>query len=322
MKIMIILFNIKRFLAFLAITGIAFNMNAASAAKLRQQIFVQGADITFNDLFEDAGAAGKIIFGAAPAPGERAIFSIPQVYSASKNAGIDWQPQPQLRSITVERVGRTIQRSAMQLAVARALNLDDADGRSVQFSSNPVLLVPLDGKVNLSLDEAEFDRIGQRFSGTLIAQADTQTPQKMRVSGRIESMADVPVLRTAMTPGQTITREDLEWVSMPLARINNGTINNADELIGFAAKRALPPGRPVRAGEVQRPILIAKGALVSLSLNTPYMRLATVGRAIESGGHGDAISVMNMQSKKTIIGTVTGLNQVEVSMDRQISALN
>ena len=70
--------------------------------------------------------------------------------------------------------------------------------------------------------------------------------------------------------------------------------------------------RRVRMNELQRPIMVQRNSLVTISLRTPYMSLTTQGRAIEDGGKGDVIHVTNLQSKRTFEAVVDGPNSVVV----------
>jgi flagella basal body P-ring formation protein FlgA len=48
-------------------------------------------------------------------------------------------------------------------------------------------------------------------------------------------------------------------------------------------------------------------------LASPGLTLSATGRAIEAGGEGEVIQVMNVQSRKTVPATIVGHNQVQVS---------
>lgn len=314
----------KRNLVFAILAGgLVLSMTPqALAARLKQQVVVEGAQVTFGDLFDDAGEARTRVFAAAPPPGERQSFRPSHVQAAAQAAGIAWTADAALRTVTVERAGRAVARTEMQSALARALGLDDPEGLSIQLSGNPQITVALDRKARIAVEELDFDRLSQRFAATLVAPAGDPAAQRLRVSGRIEAVTEIPVLRSSVAVGQVIGRDDLEFITVPVSRLGGQTIAQADDVVGFAARRALAPGRPIRTAEVQRPMMVAKGALISITVTTPVMSLSTVGRAIEGGARGDVIQVMNMQSKKTVSGTVIAPGQVEVGFGRQLSSLN
>jgi flagella basal body P-ring formation protein FlgA len=76
----------------------------------------------------------------------------------------------------------------------------------------------------------------------------------------------------------------------------------------------LRPGEPVRASEVQRPVVVPKGGLVTLVLTTSGMQLTARGRALEDGGEGDAIRVANAQSHTLVEGIVSGAGRVTIPL--------
>jgi flagellar basal body P-ring formation protein FlgA len=59
-------------------------------------------------------------------------------------------------------------------------------------------------------------------------------------------------------------------------------------------------------------VVVAKGALVTLILQTPSMRLTARGRALDEGGIGDSIRVANAQSRTVVAGVVLANGQVAV----------
>jgi flagella basal body P-ring formation protein FlgA len=58
------------------------------------------------------------------------------------------------------------------------------------------------------------------------------------------------------------------------------------------------------------PILVRRGAIVTIRLETPNMSLTARGKALENGSAGDVIRVVNLQSNKTIQVEVTAENDV------------
>jgi flagella basal body P-ring formation protein FlgA len=51
---------------------------------------------------------------------------------------------------------------------------------------------------------------------------------------------------------------------------------------------------------------------VTLVYEVPGIMLTTRGKALEAGAEGDVINVLNVQSKRTVQGTVTGPNRVNL----------
>ena len=53
---------------------------------------------------------------------------------------------------------------------------------------------------------------------------------------------------------------------------------------------------------------------VTLIYESPGLYLTVRGKAIEGGTEGDVVNVMNLQSKRTVSGVVTGRGQVTISV--------
>ncbi len=69
---------------------------------------------------------------------------------------------------------------------------------------------------------------------------------------------------------------------------------------------------PLRAGDVQREEIVGKGDLVTIVYQTPGLMITMRGKAEEAGAMGDVINVANLQSKRTLQGTVSGPGRVSV----------
>jgi flagellar basal body P-ring formation protein FlgA len=69
----------------------------------------------------------------------------------------------------------------------------------------------------------------------------------------------------------------------------------------------------LRAADLIKPELVQRDQNVTLVFSTTGVHLTIAGKAVESGSAGDVISVMNLQSKRMIQGTVIGPGQVRVA---------
>jgi flagella basal body P-ring formation protein FlgA len=135
----------------------------------------------------------------------------------------------------------------------------------------------------------------------------------VRVAGRIHRVSGGPVLARRVMRGEIISERDIEWLQLRSGRIPHNTVLDADALIGLSPKRTLRAGAPVRMSEVQQPVLVSKGAHVTLGLETPSRTVTARGRALEDGARGDTIRVTNAQSHTVVEGEVTGAGTVAVS---------
>lgn len=83
-------------------------------------------------------------------------------------------------------------------------------------------------------------------------------------------------------------------------------------LVGLETRRAIYTGRPVVAADLGPPTLVRRNAVVAMLYNDRGLGIRTEGRALDSGGAGEVVRVLNLTSRRSVLATVTGANQVEV----------
>ena len=167
------------------------------------------------------------------------------------------------------------------------------------------------------VDDFSYDSRSGRFYGTVASAAAS-----IKVSGRAQTVEAIPVLKSRIAAGHVISRSDVEWLQVPANRYGAGYVDRFDDLIGQTPRRALAAGMPIRTNDIGKPEAIARNSLVTMMAQGPGITITTTGRAMESGSIGDVVQVMNLQSKRTIQATVTGMNLVQVITAPNIIASN
>jgi flagella basal body P-ring formation protein FlgA len=79
-------------------------------------------------------------------------------------------------------------------------------------------------------------------------------------------------------------------------------------------RKPLRAGQALRAADIAKPDLVQRDANVTLIFQSAGLYLTIRGKALDSGTEGDTVSVVNLQSKRTISGTVIGRDQVAISV--------
>ena len=83
-------------------------------------------------------------------------------------------------------------------------------------------------------------------------------------------------------------------------------------VVGREARRSLYADRPIRRQEIGPVTLVERNARVTLRYRSGAMHLTTFGRALDAGGMGELIPVMNMDSRRTVHGRISGPELVDV----------
>ena len=87
-----------------------------------------------------------------------------------------------------------------------------------------------------------------------------------------------------------------------------------DRAVGMQARRQLRAGQALRVADLAKPDLVQRDQNVTLIYETPGLYLTVRGKALEGGTEGDVVNVMNLQSKRTVSGVVSGRGQVSITV--------
>ena len=210
--------------------------------------------------------------------------------------------------------GKPVSQEEIMSRLRRALGNETGNGSvDIQLTgAKPAMFVPAGAAATVRVDGLDYNRRSGRFTAMLAAPANDPDAKLVQVSGRVQSVDQIPVLRNRIVPGETIGKGDIDWVDVR-GQVASNMITDANDLIGQSPKRPLMPGVAIRSGDIGKPEQVLKGATVTMNVISPGMVLSASGRAIGGGSTGDTIQVMNLQTKRTIEATVVGPNRVEVS---------
>jgi flagella basal body P-ring formation protein FlgA len=129
---------------------------------------------------------------------------------------------------------------------------------------------------------------------------------------RVNSDVMMAVAARDMQRGEPMDKDAVSWVPAGDDAFASGVITSEDDLAGRVAHYRLRAGQPLRAIDVERPVVIAKDKLVTIIYATKIMQLTVRGKALESGGEHDVIRVANANSKSTVLAEVIDANTVQV----------
>ncbi len=114
------------------------------------------------------------------------------------------------------------------------------------------------------------------------------------------ALADSVVATRPIRAMAVITPEDVTTVAADI----DGALQDVAAAVGQEARVMIYPGRPVRSGDLGLPSIVERNAVVPLSYRTASLVILTEGRALDRGGAGDAIRVMNLTSRTIVTGLI------------------
>ena len=286
----------------------------AAPVTLRQSVTVSGKLVRLGDLFVPAGDKAEAAVAYAPAPGKRAIFDARWLYRVARAYGLNWRPLSIHEKAVVARESIVIGRREIADRILAALVDKGVDADMQVELSNRMLRihVPGDSTATVAVEDVAYDPRTRRFIAIVAAPADDPAARRIRVTGRVHRVIDVPVLTRRVLAGEVIRERDVKRISMRSDRLHRDTIQDPGALIGKSPRRGLRAGVPVRVSDVRLPVLVPRRSLVTIVYRVRSMTLTAQGRALEDGGAGDTVRVANTQSNTVVQAVVTGANRVSV----------
>jgi len=88
-------------------------------------------------------------------------------------------------------------------------------------------------------------------------------------------------------------------------------MRRAVNIIGMEAVRTFYQGQPLREDNLRKPTLVKRNAIVHMEFSQGSMIINAEGRALDQGGLGDRVRVMNLISKRVVVATVSGTDSVK-----------
>lgn len=305
-----LVFMLTAYLAFMVYPGA---VQAQNEPVLREQIKVFNGLVTIGDLFENAGqAAGAPVF-RSPELGTNGFVAAKRIAASARQHGLEWLNPGGIVKVKVQRPGRLISLDEIRETIGKHTGGDE-EAWSVILSrgAKPYYVDPR-VKSPLAIKYIDLQSRSGRFRAVLsIGDGEHDVPDKS-FTGRTYASVEAIVPARTIERGATIVLDDLKIVRLPRTRVTSAAIEEMDTAIGMAARQRLAIGRPLRRTDIEQPKLVVRNAMVTIVYKVPGMVLKSKGKALADGSMGQMVAVLNLRSKRTIEGQVTGPGQISLS---------
>ncbi|MCA1362386.1 flagellar basal body P-ring formation protein FlgA [Bradyrhizobium sp. IC3069] len=288
-----------------------------AAPTLRASVTVTSDVVRIGDLIDHAGSAALIPVYRSPDLGTTGTLTVGQVLSVLRAKQVIGVMTGDIKEVQVTRLARTLASKDIENAVAAALErrfgLGDAANITITFDRS-VAEMRLDASNSGALQPVatRYDARSGRFDIAFeIANDGNAAPTKLRFTGTAIETVEVAVLTRDIDRAELLKSSDLSLERRPKAEVT-GEPASRDRSIGMQLRRAMRAGTPIRAADLVRPDFVVRDQAVTIIYQVPGLYLTTRGKAIESGAEGDTVSVLNLHSKRTLTGIVTGRGQITV----------
>ena len=113
-------------------------------------------------------------------------------------------------------------------------------------------------------------------------------------------MVEVLTYARSLATGDVVQPEDVVWTSVQAHQAPAGAPDDAEIVIGQAARRPLRAGAVVRTSDLSSPQVIARGDLIEVVYRSGGVSLSLRARAMENAAQGEAFNAQNIESGRTI----------------------
>ena len=293
--------------------------DAIAAPVLRADVSVTSEVVRIGDVIDNAGTAAQIAIYRAPDLGTTGSLPTAQVLAvlqAHQVIGVDTKD---IKAISVTRLSRSIEARDIQLQVAHALEhrsgLGDAANLALTFDRD-LQDIQLESSYTGTIQAAStrVDPRSGRFDVSLEIGSDGgAVPARLRFTGTVIETVEAAVLTHNVERNEVLKSSDVISERRPKAEIG-GDAASRSAAVGMQMRRQLRAGQALRTADLAKPDLVQRDDNVTLIYESPGIYLTIRGKAIDGGTEGDVVSVINLQSKRTVSGVVIGRGQVAIAV--------
>jgi flagella basal body P-ring formation protein FlgA len=313
------------------VIGLQTAASLAATPVLKRSVVVQSDLVRIGDLIDNAGAAANIAIFRAPDLGVTGAVPTAKVLDAVRPYQVFGVETAGISEVEVTRASRTLEGKDFESLIARAYagqyGLGEASKLTVNLDRQArPLYLDLNASTDLNVARSSFDPRSGRFDIAFDLPGGTPGRPQLRFTGTLFEAADALVTTRSIERGQVIRTSDVRLERRPKSEIPSENAVTLDQVVGFAARQPLRPGQNLRRTDVIKANMVQRNDTVTLVYEVPGIILTTRGTALESGAEGDVVSVVNIQTKRTVQAAVAGPGRVTVAAtplaSRPVAALS
>lgn len=287
-----------------------------AAPRLKEQVAVNSEIVRIGDFVENAGDAADIPVFRAPDLGETGSVPASRVLDALRPHGLRNVDTGGLSAVTVTRLSRAITADELKEQIARAVagqfGFGDVQNLTVILDRQQrVLHVEPQASGELAITRMRVEPRSGRFDiGFELPGSTRRMP--LRFTGTVQETVATATLTRSMRPGEVIKASDVVVERRPRLEVGSDVMT-AEQAVGLAAKHPLRGGQALRPADLVKAQIVQRNEAVTIIYEVPGVTLTVRGKAMEAGAMGDIVSVQNVQSNRTIQGTVIGPGRIIVA---------
>ena len=148
----------------------------------------------------------------------------------------------------------------------------------------------------------------ERYLGNVILTvhffADGRKKRSIRVAGKVQLHREVVVAARPLSRHDILTDFDVQIQRIPVGENSERLALSVEQVVGRRLLRDVVLNQPLMLTDLDSPLILRKGAPVTILYEQPGLRISARGQAREDGGTGKPIRVLNTQTNRTVVSEI------------------
>lgn len=291
---------------------------AALAETLRPVVNISEPMLRMGDLFEGLSESkANVVLGPAPQPGKEMVLTAATLMRVAQAQDLDWRPSTSAEQITIRRNATVISKDIVEKLINEKLFENGLTGSYKLSMVNTLADIVMPDSMPAQAEIASFKFNVQKdtFEAIIAAPSASNPAYQMNVSGSVDRIISLPVLKTSLKNGDIIGQSDIQYIDVLQKDVQRDYVLKAETLNGMTPRRMVMSGKPIRDLELENPQIVIRGAAVTLIYKSGPMTLSARGKSMQGGARGDIVRVINMNSNRSLEGVITAENEITISAD-------
>lgn len=256
----------------------------------------------------------RLFLAKAPKPGKERIFSkkyLRQTLKVNRLGGY-WSIPDEIR---IKRGSALVTRSQVSSlfneAVLMHTGLPAEQVNVPEISMKADLLIP-SGKPELKMSFSPGETFMGRATAKLEILVNGKRYRHYYVTGKVSLYGMAVVAQREIKSGELIDAGDVELTRVVISKAPPSTITDLDDCMGMVVRATIRKGSLLSENQVEAPILVRRGDMINLIVDTGNLRIETRAIAKQDGRRKQVIKVLNIGSKKVVYGQVVSGDEVRI----------
>lgn len=290
----------------------------ALAETLRPVSQISDHMLRLGDIFEGLPEnKANVVLGPAPQPGKEMVLTAATLMRVAQAQDLDWRPTATTDQIVIRRNATVIGKDIVEKLINEKLFENGLTGAYKLSMANSIadIVMPDTMPAQAEISKFSFNVQKDTFEATIAAPSASNPAYEMNVTGSVDRIVSLPVLKTSLKNGDIIGQGDVDFIDVLQKDVQRDYILKAETLNGMTPRRMVMAGKPIRDLELENPQIVTRGAAVTLVYKDGPMTLSARGKSMQDGARGDLVRVVNMNSNRSLEGIVTAENEITVTAE-------